>query len=90
MTRAERAKALFSEGYNCAHVIVLTFAADAGLDEETALAAITSTAAELGGVSHRVGSLTPGKDGDVVVTSGHPLDWQSRVTAVFINGNQVV
>ena len=62
----------------------------AGLDEETALAAITSTAAELGGVSHRVGSLTPGKDGDVVVTSGHPLDWQSRMTAVFINGNQVV
>ena len=65
-------------------------AVKAGLDEETALAAITSTAAELGGIDHRVGSLTPGKDADVVVTSGHPLDWKSQVEAVFINGNRVV
>ena len=36
MTRAERAKALFLEGYNCAQAVVLAFAADAGLDEETA------------------------------------------------------
>ena len=36
MKRAERAKALFSEGYNCAQAVVLAFAADAGLDEETA------------------------------------------------------
>ena len=62
----------------------------AGLDEEIALAAITSTAAELGGVAQRVGSLTPGKDADVVVTTGHPLDWKSRIAAVFINGNRVV
>lgn len=36
MKRAERAEALFSEGYNCAQAVVLAFAADAGLDEETA------------------------------------------------------
>lgn len=61
----------------------------AGMEEETALAAITRTAAELAGVAHRVGTLTPGKDGDVVVTSGHPLDWKSRVEVVLIGGERV-
>ena len=36
MTRAERAKALFLEGYNCAQAVVIVFAVDVGLDEETA------------------------------------------------------
>lgn len=36
MTRAERARALFSEGYNCSQALVLAFAADAGLDEKIA------------------------------------------------------
>ena len=40
-------------------------------------------------VAHRVGSLTPGKDADVVVTSGHPLEWTGSVEHVFINGIQV-
>ena len=35
------------------------------------------------------GSLTPGKDADVVVTDRHPLDWLGRVTAVFIGGVRV-
>ena len=61
----------------------------AGMEEEEALACITRNAAELGGVSQRVGTLTPGKDADVVITRGHPLDWKSRVETVFINGTQV-
>ena len=61
----------------------------AGMDEEDALLAITLHAAEIGGVGKRVGSLTPGKDADVVVTTGHPLDWKSRVSAVFIGGRRV-
>ena len=36
---------------------------------EEALAAITSSAAEIAGLSKRVGTLTPGKDADVVVTA---------------------
>ena len=59
------------------------------LEEEAALAAITSTAAEIAGISKRVGSLTPGKDADVVVTTGHPFDWNGRIKAVFIDGKQV-
>ncbi|MFQ7452197.1 MAG: amidohydrolase family protein [Flavonifractor plautii] len=49
-----------------------------GLDPEEALAAITSSAAEIAGLSKRVGTLTPGKDADVVVTSGHPFDWNGE------------
>ena len=64
-------------------------AARSGLEPEEALKAITLNGARLAGVDHRVGSLTPGKDADVVVTSGHPLDWMSRVEHVFIDGVQV-
>ena len=60
-----------------------------GLPADAALAAITIWAAEIGGVAHRVGSLTPGKDGDVVVMSGHPLNWLSRVSAVVVDGRRV-
>lgn len=61
----------------------------AGMEEEDALAAITRNAAEIGGIADRVGTLTTGKDADIVVTQGHPLDWNSKITAVFIDGIQV-
>jgi imidazolonepropionase-like amidohydrolase len=64
-------------------------AARNGLNEDAALAAITLDAAELAGIADRVGSLAPGKDADLVLTTGHPLDWKSRISAVFINGTQV-
>ncbi|MGN8896239.1 amidohydrolase [Flavonifractor sp. HCP28S3_F3] len=60
-----------------------------GMEEEKALAAITSAAAEIAGIDKRVGTLTPGKDADVVVTYGHPFDWNGRIKAVFIDGKQV-
>ena len=60
-----------------------------GLEPEEALRAITLGGARLAGVAHRVGSLTPGKDADVVVTSGHPFDWNGSIRAVFLNGRRV-
>jgi len=60
-----------------------------GMTPEGALAAITINAARIAGVDDRVGSLTPGKDADIVVTSGHPINLLSRVLAVYINGQQV-
>ena len=64
-------------------------AAKEGLDPEAALAAITLTAAEIGGVAHRVGSLTPGKDADLVLYAGHPFELAAQIQAVFIDGRQV-
>ncbi len=60
-----------------------------GMEPEEALAAITSVPAHIAGIGHRVGTLTPGKDADIVVTTSHPLDWSSRVTAVFLEGKQI-
>ena len=60
-----------------------------GMEPEDALAAITRDAAEIAGISKRVGTLTPGQAADVVVTSGHPFDWNGEVRAVFLNGKRV-
>jgi imidazolonepropionase-like amidohydrolase len=57
-----------------------------GLDEQTALEAITITAAELCGVETRVGSLEEGKDADVVVLDGDPFDYRTFVEMTFVNG----
>ena len=56
---------------------------------EAALAAITIHPARICGIDDRVGSLTPGKDADIVVMSGHPINVLSRVVDVFINGKSV-
>ena len=65
-------------------------AARAGMDEEEALAAITINAACIVGVGDRLGSLSPGKDADVVIMDGHPFHWRSKVTHVFIDGQEVI
>lgn len=60
-----------------------------GMLPEAALAAITINPAQIAGIDHRVGSLTPGKDADIVITTGHPINLLSRVRAVFIGGVRV-
>ncbi|HDT13942.1 MAG TPA: amidohydrolase [Candidatus Aminicenantes bacterium] len=60
-----------------------------GLDRETALRAVTLTAAEILGVGARVGSLEPGKDADIVVFDGDPFHYKTRVVRVFIDGREV-
>lgn len=64
-------------------------AARAGMDEEEALAAITINAACIAGVGDRLGSLSPGKDADIVVMDGHPFHWRSRAVHVIIDGEEV-
>ncbi len=60
-----------------------------GMIPEAALAAITRWPAEIAGLGDRIGTLTPGKDADVVVTTAHPLNWLSRVELVLIDGEPV-
>ena len=69
--------------------ICAALAVRGGLEPEEALAAITIHPARLAGLDKRVGSLEPGKDADIVVTTGHPLDWNGKVRYVFIGGKQV-
>ncbi|MGO5022749.1 amidohydrolase [Lawsonibacter sp. LCP25S3_G6] len=60
-----------------------------GMLPEAALAAITINPAQIAGIDHQMGSLTPGKDADIVITTGHPINLLSRVRAVFIGGIRV-
>lgn len=60
-----------------------------GMDEMEALKAITINAAWVSGLDDRVGSLEEGKDADVVIFDGHPLDVRSRTRMVFIDGKLV-
>jgi imidazolonepropionase-like amidohydrolase len=60
-----------------------------GLDRVTALRALTINPARIIGVDDRLGSIEPGKDADLVIWSGDPLDVLSRVTRALINGEEV-
>jgi imidazolonepropionase-like amidohydrolase len=62
------------------------FAVSGGLDEQTALEAITITAAEILGVADRVGSLQVGKDADIIILDGHPFHYNTFVEFTLING----
>ena len=57
-----------------------------GLPKEEALKAITITPAEILGVGDRIGSIERGKDADLRVVDGDPLDVRSRVQLVLIDG----
>jgi imidazolonepropionase-like amidohydrolase len=58
----------------------------AGADAAAVWRALTVDAAALAGVDARVGSLERGKDADLVLWSGDPLDLGSRVEAVYVDG----
>ena len=60
-----------------------------GLPEMEALRAITINAAEAIGLSGRLGSLAPGKDADVVLFDGHPLETRTHASLVIVNGETV-
>jgi imidazolonepropionase-like amidohydrolase len=60
-----------------------------GLSRDAALRAVTLDAAAAAGMAHRVGSLEPGKDADLVVLPGEPLDAATRVVSVWIDGVRV-
>ncbi|MHA2340065.1 MAG: amidohydrolase [Candidatus Hodarchaeales archaeon] len=64
------------------------YAIKEGLSYEDALKCVTSNPAEILGIAHRVGSLTPGKDADIVLWSGHPFDFYSKVEKAFVNGKE--
>ena len=66
-----------------------TLSVKEGLDRETALRAITIHPARVLGVDQRIGSLAVGKDADLVLWSGDPLDVMQRALRVFIGGREV-
>jgi len=77
------------EGYVPKTRVVLFEAAVAaanGLSTADALRTITIDAARLIGQERRVGSLEPGKDGDLALFDGDPFEYVSHVCGVVIEG----
>jgi imidazolonepropionase-like amidohydrolase len=64
-------------------------AAKEGLGIEEALRAITINAAEICGISNRVGSIEKGKDADIAIFDGNPLEVFTNTIYTIINGEIV-
>ncbi len=60
-----------------------------GLPREEALKAITLYPAQILGLSHRLGSIEVGKDANLVLLSGDPLDIRTEVIQVWIAGRPI-
>jgi imidazolonepropionase-like amidohydrolase len=59
-----------------------------GADPADALRAITLAPAELFGVADRVGSLSAGKDADVVIWTGDPFEFATQPEHVYVRGRE--
>ena len=64
-------------------------AVKSGLDMEEGLRSITINSAEICGVADRVGSLEVGKDGDVAIFDGNPLEVFTKALYTIIEGKIV-
>ncbi len=60
-----------------------------GLHPVTALRALTINPARIAGIAGRLGSIEPGKDADLVIWSGDPLELRSRVQRALIDGAEI-
>lgn len=62
---------------------------DRGMPEVDALRALTINPARMLRLDRRIGSIDVGKDADLLFLDGPPLDWESRVVRVFVEGKEV-
>jgi imidazolonepropionase-like amidohydrolase len=60
-----------------------------GLPEEEALKSVTINAAEMMGVSDKVGSLEVGKDATLIISTGTPLDMTTNIVQNYIQGREI-
>ena len=60
-----------------------------GLSRKKGLEAMTINAANMVGIGDRIGSIEVGKDADIVIWDGEPLDYYTSPKTVIIDGNIV-
>jgi imidazolonepropionase-like amidohydrolase len=66
-----------------------TLAVKEGLDPTTALQSVTINPARIAGIADRLGSIVPGKEADLCIWSGDPLDVMSRVERAYVAGAEI-
>lgn len=62
---------------------------DRGLSREEAIKGVTAYPAAYLGLDSRIGTLEPGKDADLVIWDGDPLQYDGGVKTVFIDGKAI-
>jgi len=63
-------------------------AAAYGLSEDAALRSLTISPAAILGIDDRVGSLEEGKDATLMITNGNPLEYETQIEQVYIQGRK--
>jgi imidazolonepropionase-like amidohydrolase len=69
--------------YNAARAVAF------GLPYDEALKAVTINAAEIWGVSDKIGSVEKGKWADLMVTNGDPLETPTQIKHLYIKGQEI-
>jgi imidazolonepropionase-like amidohydrolase len=62
------------------------FAVRGGASEQTALESLTITPAKMLGLDKRLGSIEEGKDADLLILDGNPLDYRTYVEQALVGG----
>lgn len=62
------------------------FAVRGGADERTALQAVTIVPARMMGLEDKIGSIEVGKDADILILNGSPLDYRTYVEQAIVAG----
>jgi imidazolonepropionase-like amidohydrolase len=90
LARAGVQVSIMTDSYVSDLLLQAMYAIHLGLDEETALRAITINPAAVVGLAERIGSLEAGKDADLLILDGPPFRLGTRVVRVLIEGETVM
>ena len=66
-----------------------SMAAAFGLPKDEAIKSVTLYPAQLLGIEDQLGSLQPGKSATLIVTTGDPLDFPTKIESAYIDGRKI-